>query len=166
MSDNDTNATMFELSIDIAKHNQNLYHKLVEMFAPWPEVSDFWKGMERDEMYHTRTLEGIRGSLRPNQLLTPADPSILQKTKKVLNIPIEERVNSLDTLNDAYEMAHELENSEVNMIFEFLVKEFESSEETRKFALAEIDKHLEKLIKFPETFGDIEWRKSIVIRKQ
>ena len=157
---------MFELAIRIEKSQQALYHKLSEMFSHLSDVSDFWKGMEKDEMYHAKTLEKIRGSLHPYQLLTPADPSILRKIKEVLNTPLKERMNSIKTLNDAYDLSHEIENSELNMIFEFLVKEFESSEETKKFALEEIDYHLDKLMKFPQTFGDIDWRKSIVIKEK
>ena len=164
MAKKDTNADMFELAIQIERYQCTLNHRFAELFLYPPDVVEFWKGMEKDEQYHARTLESIRGSIHPEQLLAPADPLFLRKTEGVLNIPVEERMNRIDTLNDGYDLSHEMENSEFNIVFEFLVKKFGSSEETKKFALAEIDKHLQKLIEFPRTFGDINWRKGIKSR--
>ncbi len=161
MDNKDTNAAVFELAIQIERYQCALYHRFSELFSHRPDVAEFWKGMEKDEQYHARTLESIRGSLHPERLLAPADPLFLKKIEGILHISAVKRMPPIKTLNDAYGLSYEMENSEFNIVFKFLVKQFGSSEEMKKFALAEIDKHLKKLIEFPRTFGDIDWRKSV-----
>jgi len=74
-------------------------------------------------------------------------------------------VSSISNLNDAYELALDQENSELNMIYKFLVREFSRSDDVRKFAMAEVGSHIMKLWDFPKTFGDDEWRMSIKINE-
>jgi rubrerythrin len=160
-----TNADLFERAIVIEDLQQEFYKILSEMFTHNREVADFWKKLEEDEMHHSNLLESIRGSLSPDRLQAKADPSVVSMVNEILEISAEERTNSISNLNDAYELAYDQENSEMNMIFKFLVKEFSRSDDVQKFALAEIENHIMKLWDFPRMFGDIEWRKSIKIRE-
>ena len=161
MSTEETNATMFDLAIEIERTMQHFYNRLSKQFVHAPEISRFWDGMRKDEIYHERTLERIRGSLHPERLTSIADRSMLRLAKSLVNDSTDQRLNTLETLDDAYDLAHELENSEFNTVFEFIVKAFITHPETQKFALKEIDVHLRKLIDFPQTFGDLNWRKNV-----
>jgi hypothetical protein len=68
-------------------------------------------------------------------------------------------------LNDAYELAHELENSEVNSIFKFLTSELIPSDKQEEFIFSTIKQHQQKLLDFDRNFGDSEWRKGIKIQR-
>jgi rubrerythrin len=159
-----TNADLFKLADEIERLQQDFYSQLVDIFSHVPEVSNFWKDMEKDELTHTQALKRIIDSITPDQLLAPARPSIVLKATVVLGTSVADRVKSITNLNDAYEMAHDQESSELNMVYDFLVVEFSLSDDIKRFALAELEKHVQKLIDFPRTFGDAEWRKSITIK--
>ena len=163
MSNAASNATLFELAIGAEKAAMDFYLGLLKKFSFLPEVSDFWNGMLKDKIGHAQELENIRDSLRPSQLSLPADPSLLRKAQKVSRFSVRDRLNSFPTLDDAYELAHEFEHAEVNTVFACLMNEFVSDEKKKKCALSELQSHLAKLMDFSQTFGNVEWRKNIVL---
>jgi hypothetical protein len=73
-------------------------------------------------------------------------------------------IGPIETLDDAYELAHGLEFSEVNTIFAFLAGEYVPSEHRKEFVRVEITRHLEKLTHFGENFGEKDWRIGIKVR--
>ena len=79
-------------------------------------------------------------------------------TQRMLNHDLTASINNLD---EAYELAHELESSEVNAIFKFLTIEFVSNAEREQFIVSQIDQHQQKLIDFSSDFGSKAWRKGI-----
>ena len=57
-------------------------------------------------------------------------------------------------MEDAYELAHELENSETNAIFEFLIIHFSTDETTQDFLRSHLKDHIGKLMLwFPAQFN-------------
>ena len=64
-------------------------------------------------------------------------------------------------LDDAYECAHELEEKEVEVIFDLLKEDSINKYEGIHTLLKEDQEHLQKLIDFGDTFGKMEWRKLI-----
>jgi len=64
-------------------------------------------------------------------------------------------------LDDAYELAHELEFSEINSIFELLAAEPVPSDNQEKLIHSIIVKHQQKILDFSHNFGDKEWRQGI-----
>ena len=90
----------------------------------------------------------------------------LEQENEGLKAEKKEMINMLQgNLNDAYEVAHELEFSEINGIFKFLTIEVITSEERSKFMRDEITKHERKLLDFGDTFGDKTWRMQIAIQQ-
>jgi len=162
MEKNETMATLFTLAINAEKAAQSFYRGLTKKFSYLPEISNFWKKMEEDEKYHARELENIFNSLPPDKLLVPADQPVLWKAKEVSKFSVEDNLDSIKTLEDAYQIANEFENSEINTVFAFLTRKFISSAERKRFVLSELKYHLAKLMGFPQSFGDAEWRKSVV----
>ena len=71
----------------------------------------------------------------------------------------------VNTLEDAYKLAYDLEFSEVNTIFQFLTIECIPSERLKQLIHSMIDGHLKKISDFSRTFGDKELRKEITIRR-
>ena len=165
MPDKSTNADLFERAIAIEDLQGEFYKILSEKFAHNREAADFWKKLEEDEMQHTHLLESIRRTQPPDRLQVEVGPSVVSMANEILKITAEERASSIANLNDAYEQAYNQENSELNMLFKFLVREFSRSDNVRKFAMAEVENHIQKLWDFPRTLGNIEWRKSVKIKE-
>ncbi len=155
----ETIATLFELAIVAEKAAGDFYLGLVEKFSHLPEVSTFWKGMLADEMQHSWELENIRNYLTPEQISAPADPHLLEKAKKVLGFSVKDSLDSITTLNDAYQLAHDLEHSEINTVFAFIMNKFISRKKQKEFILGELENHTQKIMKFSEILGDARWRK-------
>jgi hypothetical protein len=65
------------------------------------------------------------------------------------------------TLDDAYNLAHDLEFSEVNAIFKFLILDVVPCKQSDAFIEHMINDHLKKLIDFSKNYGDKNWRRSI-----
>jgi N-acetyl-gamma-glutamylphosphate reductase len=160
-----TNAEVFKLADDIEILQQEFYSRLVDIFSHVPEVSNFWKDMEKDEVIHSQALQRIVDSVPHDQLRSLATPYIVASASKVLEMSADDRVKSIKNLDDAYEMAHEQERSELNMVYNFLVVHFSLSNDIKRFALAELEKHVQKLTDFTATHGDEEWRKSIRVKE-
>jgi rubrerythrin len=164
MPDDQTIETLFELAITAEKAAQDFYLGLAEKFSHLSTVSDFWRDMGKDEVSHVKALREIRVSLTPDQLSAPVDPAIWWKAKEVSRFSVQNRLNSVKTLEDAYQSAHYLEYSEINTVFEFLLTEFTSSNKSREFIVSQLRDHVEKLAEFSEASGDAVRRRSIVAR--
>ena len=125
-----TVSELFELAIAAEKAAEELYRRLEKKFAHHQEVADFWRKYAAEEVGHAHWLERLRDALNPDQLSAPADPFVLKDAHKVLQFSVENRLNDIKNLEDAYQLVNELENSETNAIFEFLITNFSSDEET------------------------------------
>ena len=164
MHSEDTIERLFELSIAAEKTAGDFYAGLAQKFFHLPEVSEFWKGMAGDEEQHMRRLEAIRDSLTSSQLFVPADRAVLDAVKNAVKFSVTEMLASVRNLDDAYELAHDLENSEVNTVFELLSTEFRPSRERKEFVRSQVKGHIIKLSNFFHAFGDDERRKSVAAR--
>ena len=147
-----TVATLIELAIAAEQASQELYVRLTQKYSYRPQVADFWQKMSLDENAHARSLEKIRDSLTTEQLQAPVDPVVLEQAKRNASLSVEDKLNSISTLEDAYQLAHELEHSEINTVFEFITAEFISLDVQREFVAAQLKKHVARLGEFPEAY--------------
>ena len=118
--------------------------------------------LTEEEMQHANTLQDIRKSLTVEQLQSPCDKElsdIVARTQRMLRGVLTESIKNLD---DAYELAHELEFSELNAIFKLLATKFFPPEQRRQI-VPNIMQHQQKLLDFSHNFGDRDWRKGISI---
>ncbi len=159
-----TIAELFKCAIDIEKRACNLYEQLSKLFSHVHEVSAFWDGLAIDELGHMKMLKDIYTSLTQEQLLSPADKEIWKNVIKIQYLLNKDLIGPINSLNDAYELAHEVEFSEVNNIFKFLTIEVVPFEERKNLVIANINQHQQKLIDFSQNFGDKVWRKQIKIQ--
>lgn len=74
------------------------------------------------------------------------------------------KYNQIKNLNDAYELAHQLEYFEVEALFKFLTNKVITSEERKHFILSEINDHQQKLMVFSNKFGDATSRRRVTIQ--
>jgi len=116
----------FDAAIDIEKRLSNLYHKLSNLFRDNSEVFNFWMKIADHEKSHCETLTLSKGCQSWDQ------PISMQKSKTtiddtdistlgLLNVAIKdfERILKKEdiSLQDALDMLLEIENSEINHIY-------------------------------------------------
>jgi len=162
MSNKATVTELFELAIVVEKAAEELYRGLEVKFAHHQEVADFWERYAAEEAGHAQWLKRLRDTSSPEQLSAPADPLILKDARRILQFSVESSLNNIKNLEDAYQLVNELENSETNAIFEFLIANFSSDEETQSFLRSQLRDHITKLTtEFPTQFKSAERRWAI-----
>ncbi len=162
MSKVDSVEALLELAITAEQKNKKFYQGLSKKFSNIPAIAYFWQGMVIEEVQHSQELENIRNSLSPNQLSAPVDSSTLEKAKKAMGYSVTDTLSSIATLDDAYEIARDLERSEVNTVFAFIMNEFIPSEKQKEFIMWQLEHHTQKIVKFPDIYGDSNLRKKVM----
>lgn len=153
---------LFDLAIAAENIAQAMYYVLADRFASYASVVAFWRDMARDEAIHARVLDKIRTRLHPDVLTQAVDPEIWQTAQGLLRAEIITTAQTATTLEAAYQLAHEIEHSEVNTIFEFLVTHFPENPAVREFLREQLQVHAQKLVTaFPEPYHQAEMRKAI-----
>ena len=142
---------------------RKVYVGFTHKFMHLPDVSDFWQTMADDEGDHGRILSGMRERVSYEELAAPIDARLAEKADRLKHLNIQQLVNSVGNLDDAYQVAYDLESSEVNAIFNFLTIRFLSTEESYEIITATIDRHLLRLADFTRTFGDAEQCKQVAV---
>ncbi len=160
-----TIAQLFEHAIIIENKAAEIYNAFSRLFSHIPEVSAFWDGLKQDEILHADTLTEIFESLTLEQLQSPTEKQLWDNMTTVYGLANKDLISPVKNLDDAYETTHQLEFSEVNVIYKFLAIEFIPFEERSNFLLEGIDKHEKKLMDFSRDFGDRAWRKQILIQQ-
>lgn len=169
MSDNvETVGKLFEYAIALERAVEGLYRELEKMFAHYPEVSLFWKHYADEEKGHAEYLERIKANVDGNRLSRQADDSMLQKVRRCLEEVSPTRLAKIKTLEDAHELATELENSETNAIFEFMIVNFSTDELTQshKFLRTQLSTHIARLEnEFPNPYKSRMARQGALVIK-
>jgi rubrerythrin len=140
---------------------QNLYLRLMEAFAHEPDAAQVWWKMGADEAAHIRLLEQVRDALSPEQLQSPADPLIVEKAQAVSGLSYERILSRIETLEDAYQETHNLENSEINAVFEFVLTEYFPKPLRVEFVHNMLREHIGRL----DGLRTTEWRRSVLAQK-
>jgi rubrerythrin len=157
-------AALFALAIESEDRARRVYTILGDRFAHVPEAAALFERMMQDEERHLGQLRSIRDALTSGQLAQPAAEGTLPRAKAVILAPVEDRLAAVRTLDDAYELAHELEHAEVNRVFAALANEFIPRAERRAFYLANLKEHAGRLADFASRHGGAEWRRGIRAR--
>ena len=148
MSDNpETISELFDYAIKLERATETLYRACEKLFAHSPEVALFWKRYGDEENGHALYLERIKANLEAERLAAPADVKMIWAARECLMASSLERLDQVQNLEDAYQLALELENSETNTIFEFMVHNFSKDELTRsrKFIHTQLTTHIAHL---------------------
>lgn len=165
MSPLDTTSDLFALAIAAEKAAMTFYQGLALSFLKLPEAAQFWEDLSRDEALHMQQLIEIRDTLSEIQLGETADPSLVETAQNELKRFAEKfDLKAVITLDDAYDIAYELEYSEVNEVFQALVSRYVSSDTRTCFVLSHIREHVSKLEDFSKRIADAETRRTILAR--
>ena len=152
---------LFDVAIASEKAARKIYLGFKHKFSPFPPVSEFWQTMADDEAEHARILARVRQGVLPADLETPVDARMAEKAQHMRDLDTHQIIHSVNTLDDAYKIAYDLEASEVNMVFNFLTIRFLSVAESSEIVSATVDLHLLRLAEFSRYFGDAEQCKAI-----
>jgi rubrerythrin len=155
---------LFELAIAAEEAAEELYRGLQAKFAPHPDVARFWREYAAEEAAHARWLERIRGKLNPEQLSAPADSQMVSDVRKILRFSIENALKGIKNLEEACQLVSEVESSETNAIFEFLITDFATDEQAQSFIRAQLKDHITKISTgFPPRFRSAASRLAIKV---
>jgi hypothetical protein len=155
---------LFEQAIGLEKAMEALYQEFEKMFAPYPEAAHFWHHYADEENGHAAYLERIKAKVDPRRLSQRADGDMLIKAREAMETMSAAKLARINTLEDACNLAIELENSETNTIFEFMIMSFSADElaKSQKFLRTQLSIHIAKLEKeFPNPYRSRAAQKSV-----
>lgn len=158
-----TLSKLFECGIAAENAAREFYLGLIRKFSSRPVVCAFWKTMAENEEGHARILERSRDCVPSDRLGDGVDAVMAEKVEAISRLSVPEMLDSVHNLDDAYMLAHELENSDVNTLFDFLKLKLIARTEKENLSPDIIDRHLRRLLDFGKTFGDAEMRKRIAV---
>ncbi len=161
MSDRNSIRTLFNYAISAESYAEAIYLAFERMFAADPSVAAFWHRYAAEERGHARWLEDVLAKLPEATQVAPADNEMLETARRLTAAPLDEVLAGIETLEGAYQLAHELESSEVNTIFEFLLATFASDTEATQYARQQLSDHTARLSdEFPERYHGVASRRS------
>ena len=161
MSDRQSVRHLFEYAIAAEHYAREMYREFARLFAADARVAAFWQRYTAEEMGHARWLEQLLKKLPPEICDAPADSDRLEMARHIIKVPLPHALAKVETLEDAYQLAHELEGSEINTIFEFLLFTFADDPQATQFARDQLSDHVARLSRgFPEPYTGVSSRRA------
>lgn len=158
MSDkNQTVGALLDLLIGAEKASQDFHLRLAKMFAHEPVAEAVWWKMAADEALHVWLLEQVRKSLSPEERSAPAPSEVWEQAQALMAVSPEAMLKGIQTLEDAYQVVHELEHYEFGAILDFLSSEYFRADFQQTFIRSQLREHTARL----EELRTPEWRRSI-----
>jgi rubrerythrin len=152
MSENHTVNELIGLAIEGESIAALLYRGFARKFSDSPSASNFWTNMALEEATHIKFLTNIRDKLSDDRLNSKVEPDIVLKAREILKYSPDDLLQSTNSMEDALDISHALENSEVNSVFRYLTRTFVDNEEVTEYALAQLGEHLGRLMEFSEEY--------------
>jgi len=148
-----TIGNLIELAIALERSNEAYYRGLREKFLHSPEVAEFWQAYAAEEDGHARWLEQLKERVKAKLSTRLEHPHLVDAAQKLLEITPGEHLGRVSTLEEGYQLAVELENSETNTIFEFLILNYSLTAQAANFLQAQLHSHIKRLMdEFPPDF--------------
>ena len=166
MVDQNIDLTIGEIldrAIKIEKRVADLYAVFAKRFSHVPGMTDFWRDLRRDEIGHMGELRVVYESLPAEKLRVPESRAISISVHRAMASVEDDCFGRIKTLDDAYEIACNLESSEINAIFEYLTMELAPASSRSEIITNQVDEHEKKLEDFDRLYGDKNWRSQFQI---
>ncbi len=162
MSNQVTVDELFDMAIKAEKAAEEVYRRLQAKFAPHPDAARFWRSYAAAEAGHAQALKRIREALSPEQLAAPADAETVVGAQRLLKFPVAKALQEVKTLEDAYQLANEIESGETNVVFEFLIIHFAADAQAQSLIRSQLRDHVAKISTgFPARFKSSASRLSV-----
>jgi len=148
---------LFERAIRIENQVGSIYRELERRFSHHQESVALWKALAADENMHAKVLAKVLGDAPSEKLACQAPADAWAAVTQILNLLSRDLLSSIQNLKDAYELAHELEHSEVNAVFEFLALDVVPGNVEREFVRTHIAAHQKRLTDFRQNYRGKDW---------
>ncbi len=160
-----TIGNLIELAVALERSNEAYYRGLQEKFSHSPEVANFWQAYADEEVGHARWLEQLKERVKA-KLSTPLEHThLIDAAQRLLRITPEEHLSRVGNLEEGYHLAVELENSETNTIFEFLILNYSLTAQAANFLQAQLHSHMKRLMEgFPADYNSRARRLAVQAR--
>ena len=142
---------LFELAIDWETHARDSYENFANIFSHEPKVSAFWRQLAKDESGHLKVLKNILQTISKEKLSAELDNMQWNAVIQVEGLINETSTRKVETLNDAYELAHSLETSEINTLFKMVVNDCLPEDQGDRF-MGDVNQHVHKLLQFGQEY--------------
>jgi rubrerythrin len=157
---------LIELAIALERSNESYYRGLQEKFSHSPDVREFWQAYADEEDGHARWLEQLRERVKEKLSTRLEHPHLVEVAQRLLKITPEEHLSRVNNLDEGYHLAVELENSETNTIFEFLILNYSLTAQAANFLQAQLHSHIKRLMdEFPPGFRSRARRLAVQARE-
>ncbi len=157
---------VLERAIQIEKRLVDLYTIFAKRFSHVPGMPNYWNDLRRDEIGHMGELRVIYESLSMEKLGSSESSAISASVDRALASVEGECLSKIKTLDDAYQIAHILEFSEINAIFKYLTIDLVSATSRSEIITYQMNEHQKKLADFSEQYGDKNWRLQFSIQSE
>jgi ferritin len=165
MTQSGTVGALFALAIDLEYKASELYDRLAAKFRHEPPVADFWRDYAAEERTHAEALISIRDRIGQDVLTRAADERMMHYARRGMDRAVDETVAQISNLDEAYELANDLEVGETNAIFEFLIDEYAVAQEARGFLRSQLKEHVTKIaMHFPDGYQSKSERLAVEAR--
>ncbi len=167
MTNTGTIADLIEKAIAVEQGSEEFYRRLAAMFSEQQDVVRFWQRYADEEKGHAAYLVRMRERMTAEQLQGAADTYMLEVMRKSLEYNLDQMLDRIRTLEDAYQLVVELENSETNSIFEALITNFSAAElaKSNAFLRVQLKRHIAALQEeFPARYQSRMMRESVKAR--
>lgn len=147
-------ARLIELSLAAELAAENLYRRFSALFIEQAEVHSFWLQLAKEEKGHARWLQSIREKLSEEVLSEPVKHNITEAALQTTALIAQAQFRPIHTLEDAFQIGHELEASEINVIFEFLFNQFINDQSKKDHLREQLHAHIEIFQNPPAPLND------------
>ncbi len=161
--------TLFDYAIELERAAETLYKEMAELFSDEPQVMSFWLRYAEEEKGHAAYLQRARDEMSADELSKPANENILRDARRCLRDAEAVDLKTIRNLDDAYQLAVEVEGAETNAIFDFMLSNFSTGElaKSYKFLKVQLDMHATKLEReFPDPYKGRAWRKKLLAKRK
>ena len=103
----------------------------------------------------------------PMEKLDSSENSAISASVNLALASVEgECIGRIETLDHAYQVAHDLEFSEINAIFKYLTTDLVSQTSRSEIITYQMNEHQQKLADFDRRYGDKNWRLQFPIQPE
>ena len=148
---------LLDRAIQIELQTRSLYLELARRFAHHQESLALWEALAAEEDVHAQVLVDILESALPEKLMNQAPADVWANMTRIETLMRQTTVDSIKNLKDAFDLAHQLEYSEVNAVFEFLSVDVVPGHLEREFVRTHITLHQKRLADFGRDYVGENW---------
>jgi hypothetical protein len=158
-----TTADLLEAIVAAEAAAKAFYHLMALAFAHHSGARRLWESMMEDEVQHVAAVSRVRETLTREQREQSVPASDLATVLQQQETLSESRIRAVRNLNEAYEIAHELENHEMDRLTPFLSLFVPAGE--RGDVMRAVLAHQAKLVEFRKASADRQWMRAVLARR-